>query len=108
MKKKLIFAIAIVIAVVTFIFVYRYYNNEDKTTSLTVSEKRWVQDNKSKSVDIEVINDYPIYGMQGDGVFYDFINDLKKNVGLSINEIPYLKTSTSTTDSIRFRILNND
>ncbi len=108
MKKKLIFAIAIVIAVVTFIFVYRYYNNEDKTTSLTVSEKRWVQDNKSKSVDIEVINDYPIYGMQGDGVFYDFINDLKKNVGLSINEIPYLKTSTATTDSIRFRILNND
>ena len=108
MKKKLIFAIAIVIAVVTFIFVYRYYNNEDKTTSLTVSEKRWVQDNKSKSVDIEVINDYPIYGMQGDGVFYDFINDLKKNVGLSINEIPYLKTSASTTDSIRFRILNND
>ena len=69
MKKKLIFAIAIVIAVVTFIFVYRYYNNEDKTTSLTVSEKRWVQDNKSKSVDIEVINDYPIYGMQGDGGF---------------------------------------
>ena len=48
MKKKLIFAIAIIIAAVTFIFVYRYYNNEDKTTSLTVSEKRWVQDNKSK------------------------------------------------------------
>lgn len=108
MKKKLIFAIAIIIAAVTFIFVYRYYNNEDKTTSLTVSEKRWVQDNKSKSVDIEIINDYPIYGMQGDGVFYDFVNDLKKNVGLSINEIPYLKTSKPTTDSIRFRILNDD
>lgn len=108
MKKKLIFAIAVIIAAVTFIFVYRYYNNEDKTTSLTVSEKRWVQDNKSKSVDIEIINDYPIYGMQGDGVFYDFVNDLKKNVGLSINEIPYLKTSKPTTDSIRFRILNDD
>lgn len=108
MKKRLILIFAIIIAIVAFIFVYRYYNNEDKTTSLTVNEKRWVQDNKSTSIDIEVINDYPIYGMEGDGVFYDFIKDLKKNVGLSINEIPYLKTSDSSTDGIRFRVLDDD
>lgn len=108
MKKKLILIFAIIIAIVAFIFVYRYYNNEDKTTSLTVNEKRWVQDNKSSSIDIEVINDYPIYGMEGDGVFYDFIKDLKKNVGLSINEIPYLKTSDSSTNGIRFRVLDDD
>lgn len=108
MKKKLILIFAIIIAIVAFIFVYRYYNNEDKTTSLTVNEKRWVQDNKSTSIDIEVINDYPIYGMEGDGVFYDFIKGLKNNVGLSINEIPYLKTSDSSTDGIRFRVLDDD
>ncbi len=108
MKKKLIFIIAVIIAIVTFIFVYRYYNNEDKTTSLTVNEKRWVQENKSKDVDIEVINDYPIYGMEGEGVFYDLISDLKKNVGLSINEIPYLKTSNPSTTGVRFRILDDD
>ncbi len=108
MKKKLILIFAIIIAVVAFIFVYRYYNNEDKTTSLTVNEKKWVQDNKSTSIDIEVINDYPIYGMEGDGVFYDFISDLGKNVGLSINEIPYLKTSDSSTNGIRFRVLDDD
>ena len=108
MKKKLIITIPIIIALVAFIFVYRYYNHEDKTTSLTVTEKRWVQDNSSKVIDIEVINDYPIYGMDGDGVFFDFIGDLKKNIGLELNEIPYLKTSNTTTDSIRFRILDND
>ena len=108
MKKKLIITIPIIIALVAFIFVYRYYNHEDKTTSLTVTEKRWVQDNSSKAIDIEVINDYPIYGMDGDGVFFGFIGDLKKNIGLELNEIPYLKTSNTTTDSIRFRILDND
>lgn len=107
MKKKVIIITAIIIAAIAFIFVYRYYNHEDKTTSLTVSEKRWVQENKSKTVDIEVINDYPIYGMDGEGVFFDFINDFKKNIGLELNEIPYLKTSTSTTDGIRFRVLND-
>ena len=39
MKKKLIIIIPIIIAVVAFIFVYRYYNKEDATTTLTVREK---------------------------------------------------------------------
>ena len=39
----------IIIAVVAFIFVYRYYNHQDKETTLTVSEKKWVQENKSKT-----------------------------------------------------------
>ena len=108
MKKKIIIILPIIIAIVTFVFVYRYYNHEDKTTSLTVNEKRWVQENKSKSIDIEVINDYPIYGMDGEGVFFDFINDFNKNIKLELNEVPYLKTSAPTTEGIRFRVLNNN
>ena len=108
MKKRVIIIIPIAIALIAFIFVYRYYNHEDKNTSLTVTEKRWVQENDNKSFDIEVINDYPIYGMDGSGVLYSFIDDISKNIGLEFNEIPYLKTSSTTTDGLRFRILNND
>ncbi len=108
MKKKLIIFIPIVVALVAFVLVYRYYNHEDKKTSLNVSEKRWVQSNKSKTEDIEIVNDYPIYGMAGEGVLYDFVDDIKKNIGLEFNQIPYLKSSNTTTDGLRFRILNND
>ena len=108
MKKKIVIIVPIIIALVAFIFVYRYYNHQDRKTSLTVTEKRWVQDNSSKTFDLEVINDYPVYGMDGEGVFYDFINDFKKNIGLEFNEIPYLKTSDTTTDGLRFRILDGD
>ena len=108
MKKKLIIITPIIIALVAFIFVYRYYNHQDKNTSLTVVEKRWVQDNKSQTVDIEVINDYPIYGTAGKGVLYSFVKDMTKDVGLDFNEIPYLKTSKTSTNSLRFRILDND
>ncbi len=107
MKKKLLI-IPIAIAALAFIFVYRYYNHEDKSTTLTVSEKKWVQDNSRKTIDIEVVNDYPIYGMDGKGVFYDFVDDFSKNVGLEFNKIPYLKESETTTDSLRFQILDND
>ena len=108
MKKKLIIIIPILIALITFIFVYRYYNKEDSTTSLTVVEKKWVEDNKKKAIDFEVINDYPLYGMNGEGVFFDFIKDFEENVGLEFNKIPYLKESTPTTNSYRIRILDNE
>ena len=108
MKKKLMIIIPIIIAIVAFIFVYRYYNHQDKETTLTVAEKRWVQENKSKTVDIEVVNDYPIYGTSGKGVLYSFIEDMSKDIGLEFNQIPYLKTSKTTTSGLRFRVLDND
>ena len=108
MKKRLLIIIPILIAAVTFYFVYRYYNKEDKTTTLTVSEKRWVEENKDKSFDFEVVNDYPLYGTNGEGVIFHFISDFEEKIGMEFNKIPYLKTSIPTTDSFRIVILEND
>lgn len=108
MKKKLLIIIPILIAALTFVFVYRYYNKEDKTTTLTVSEKRWVQDNADQTYDFEVVNDYPLYGLNGEGVIFNFLDDFEENVGLEFNKIPYLKESKPTTDSFKIRILDND
>ena len=108
MKKRLLITIPILIAAVTFFFVYRYYNKEDKTTTLTVAEKRWVEENKEKSYDFEVVNDYPLYGTNGEGVIFDFISDFEEKIGMEFNKIPYLKTSIPTTNSFRIAILGND
>lgn len=109
MKKKiLIVVVPIIIAVVAFVGVYRYYNKEDKTTTLTVTEKRWVEDNKEQAFDFEVVNDYPLYGMNGEGVLFNFISDFEEAIGLEFNKIPYLKETGSTTSGIRIRILDSD
>ena len=109
MKKKLYIVIfAFIIAVVAFFFVYRYYNKQDKTTTLTVQEKQWVQSNKDQTYDFEVVNDYPLYGLNGTGVIFDFIKDFEEKIGIEFNKIPYLKTSIPTENSFRIRILSND
>ena len=108
MKKRLLIIVPILIAAITFFFVYRYYNKEDKTTTLTVTEKRWVEENKDTSYDFEVVNDYPLYGTNGEGVIFDFIADFEEKIGLEFNKLPYLKTSTPTTTSFRINILGND
>ena len=92
MKKKLsIIIIPIIIALLAFVFVYRYYNKEDKTTTLTVSEKRWVEENKDQTYDFEVVNDYPLYGENGKGVIFDFLKDFEEDIGIEFNKIPYSK-----------------
>ena len=108
MKKRLIIILPILIASITFFFVYRYYNKEDRTTTLTVTEKKWVEDNKDKSYDFEVINDYPLYGTNGEGVIFDFINDFEEKIGIEFNKIPYLKASTPTNTSYRISVLGNN
>ena len=105
MKKKYII-IPLIIAVVAFILAYRYYNKEDATTTLTINEKKWVQENIDRTIDFEIINNYPLYGMNGVGVLFNFVKDFEKNVGLEFNKIPYLKESPTTTDSYRVRILD--
>ena len=108
MKKKLIIILPILIAAITFFFVYRYYNKEDKTTTLTVSEKRWVEQNNDQTYDFEIVNDYPLYGTNGEGVIFDFIKDFEEKIGIEFNKIPYLKTSIPTTNSYRISILSNE
>ena len=109
-KKLLIVIIPIVIALIAFVFVfvYRYYNKEDKTTTLTVTEKRWVQDNKDQTYDFEVVNDYPIYGNNGEGVIFNFITDFEQNIGIEFNKIPYLKGSKPSSSGFKVKILNKD
>ena len=108
MKKKILIGIPILIAIVAFVFVYRYYNKEDSSTTLTVSEKRWVEQNSDQEFDFEVVNDYPLYGLNGKGVIFDFISDFEETVGIEFNKISYLKSTEPKLKDYRIRILNNN
>lgn len=107
MKKKLIIIIPIIIALAVFIGVYVYFNHEDAKTSLTVMEKRWIADNSDQKYDFEIVNNIPIYSMDGTGVIFDFINNFEIDTDLEFNKISYLKESTPTTSGLRIRILNS-
>lgn len=108
MKKKLIFIFPLVLAFLVFIGVYVFLNFEDSNTSLTVLEKRWIESNSDKKVDFEVLNDVPVYGTNGSGVFFDFIEAFETDTKLEFNKIPYSKEVSSSTTALRFRVLNND
>lgn len=108
MKKKLIAIAGVIVFLVTAGCIFYYFNYEDKETSLTIAEKRWIEQNKAIKVNFEVLNDIPLFGMNGSGVLFQFLTDFEDATGLDFNKIPYLKANQPTGTSLRVRLLNNE
>ncbi len=87
-KVRLIFIlfVGIIIVAVASLAVVNILNDENK---LTVEENKWINNNLSTVLNVNVINDLDIFGKSGAGVFYDFLNDLGKEYNLKINPITY-------------------
>ena len=108
MKKKYIFIVLpILVFLVAFLGVFLYFNNQNKKTNFTLKEKQWIEDHKSSKIDFDIVNNYPVYGMDGTGVFFNYINNLENTTGLAFNKVPLLDTEKTSSD-YSIHILNND
>lgn len=107
-KKALIIAAPIVVCILVFFGVYFFLNHEDKDTSLTILEKRWIESNSSTKVNLDILNDMPVFGENGTGVLFDFANDFELETDLEFNKVPYSKLVGPTSNELQFRLLNND
>ena len=78
MKKKkslIIIIISILVVAVTAILLYTLLNDKNK---LTVAERNWVNESIGTIQNINVINNVNVFGKDGSGVFYDFIDSFEK------------------------------
>jgi diguanylate cyclase (GGDEF)-like protein len=97
MKKSKIIAIIIFIILLTVggIFGYYYFIKKDVNTTLTVAEKQWIESNKNKVYDIEILTDIPILNFEGKGVILDFLADIEEDTGIKFNKIVSLDNSST-------------
>lgn len=77
--------IAILIGFVTYFVAFR----QDKNTTLTLLEKQWIENNKSKLIDLSIVNNIPMITYNGEGIFFDFLNDLEEDTKLEFNKVAY-------------------
>ena len=103
-KKKVILLI-IGIALVVFVGLYVIINYTEPNI-LNSQDKKWIADNGGKIIDIDVINDIPVYSNNGSGVIFDFLSFMKEETNLEFNKIPYLKDSKSPSSKYRFEIID--
>ena len=86
-------------------FVLNYTSDEN---SLTVVEKKWITDNANNVVDVNVYNDIPVFGFNGEGIIFDFLEYFTKENGINFNKISYYVDSEFKENDISFRVLNVD
>lgn len=103
-KTKRIFLIIISVLLVI-LFVVVVLNLLKDKDSLSVEEKKYLDSNSSKVFDIIVPNDISVFGDSGTGVFFDFIDFLKKDLDININN--HNTKYDSNIDSYGFYITKN-
>ena len=108
MKKKLIIIIPTLIALLVFAGLYGYLNYKDERTNLTINEKKWIEENSGTKYDFEIVNNVPVFALEGTGVIFDYINSFEEDTGLEFNKISYLKENKPTSNSLKIEILSND
>jgi diguanylate cyclase (GGDEF)-like protein len=101
-KKVVIWTLILIIfAFFSFSFIYQIVKDE---TRLTPAESEWVNDNLNKVLNVSVLNDTNVFGSDGTGVFFDFLNDFTENYNLKFNTITY--NSIESASGIVFGISN--
>lgn len=98
-KLTLWIAILVVVAFLSIYFVVRILQDP---TRLTPKENEWINNNLNKVQNVSVVNDTNVFGQNGMGVFYDFLEDFSEQYGLKINSITY--NSSEKVEGIQFRI----
>ena len=104
-NKIILISIGIVLlALVTYFIVYLVKNDK----SYTHAQKKWISENASNVIDIYVDNTLPVFSNSGNGVFYDYLAALEKDIDISFN-IVYetnkeysMKLSNSNDNAITF------
>jgi len=104
-KSKKIIILIISIAIVVFIalfFIYYYH----ESSLLDSNDKKWISDNGKKVIDIEVFNDISVFGMNGKGVVFDFLDYVTEETKLQFNKIPYSKEESPQNNSYKIELLD--
>lgn len=98
MSKKLKTIIFSLIIVGFLIGVIYFFLNEDDKTSLTVSQRKWIENNKNNVIDLSVLSGVPVINDNGNGMFLEFLNTLESETGLEFNKLSYSKGSNPSSD----------
>lgn len=98
MNKKNIIITVIVLLVFSLVGFLYFSMNQDEKTSLTISQKKWIENNKNKVIDVSVLGNIPLINDDGNGVLFDFFDSLEKDMGLEFNEISYNKGADPSSE----------
>ena len=76
-----------------------------RSNTLTVNEKKWIDENSQKQtlLSINVLNNSSVFGSDGTGVFYDFLDTFAEKYNLNINKVTFNYGSVNSAVSLNLK-----
>ena len=87
-NKKIILIIAIVLVIGILVGAF-FINAARNQKEITLSEKKWIEDNKNKMLDVYIMNDLPVFSTYEDDIFLSFLDYFEEETGLTLNKVSY-------------------
>lgn len=77
-------------------------------TKLNLTEKKWIESNKKNVINVSIANNIPAFSGEGNGVFFDYVNKLEEETGLSFNLISYDAFADTEENDLYFEIVKQE
>ena len=90
--RVIIFSVVFLFVIGFFVFMFVNYSKDDK--SFSIVEKKWITSSANNIININVFNDVPLYGYNGNGVIFDFLDKFSEEYNVNFNKISYYSTDT--------------
>ncbi len=102
-KRLVLFLGIILLIVILGTILYLIFNKEEENYNLSSNEKKWIENNKNKVIDISITNNIPIFSLDGKGIVLTFIDYFEQSTSLEFNK----STCCSDTNAeYSFKIIN--
>lgn len=85
-RRAIIIIVIIVILLAVSIGTYLLLTDDNK---LSVEEKEWLAANTNNVQNVYVLNNIDVFGKNGSGIIFDYINSFKEEYNIDINNITY-------------------
>ena len=106
-KKKNTIITIVVVGVVLLVGLFVFILNSSVTDNgLSVLEKKWISDHANQVVSIKVYNNVPVYGYNGSGINFDFLDDFTEKHHVSFNKISYYSGEDVKNVDLGFILVN--
>ena len=103
-NKWLVFGL-ITFLVIILVMLINFSKGSGYDTKLNLTEKKWIENNKKKVINVSIANNIPIFSNDGEGVFFDYIEFFEENTGLSFNLISYDASKDVQENDLYFEII---
>ena len=107
-SNKGLITLFIISLIIILVLLISFSSNRKDNTKLSLSEKRWIENNKKDVINVSIANNIPAFSNEGKGVFFNYVDYLESETGLSFNLIPYEASDELQENDLYFEIIKGN